>query len=39
MEMLTIKAMDVVRKKHTTPFHKHLLICDPTLEANFLREI
>jgi hypothetical protein len=37
--MLTTKVMDVVRKEHTTPFHKHLAICGPTLGANFLWKI
>jgi hypothetical protein len=39
LEMLATKVMDIVRKKHTTPFHKHLLVCDPTLGAIFLQQI
>jgi hypothetical protein len=33
------KVMEQVRKDHYSPFCKHLLVCDPTLGPNFLKEI
>jgi hypothetical protein len=36
LEMLATKAMDTLRKEHTTPFHKWHLIYDPTLGVKLL---
>jgi hypothetical protein len=33
------KAMEQVRKNHYSTFYKHILVCDPTLGPNFLKEI
>jgi hypothetical protein len=33
------KVMEQVRKDHYLAFCKHLLVCDPTLGPNFLKEI
>jgi hypothetical protein len=33
------RAMEQVKKDHCSAFCKHLPICDPSLGANFLREI
>jgi hypothetical protein len=39
LEMLGTNVMDVMKKEHTTPFHKCLPICDPTLRAKFFWQI
>jgi hypothetical protein len=36
LENLSIKAMEVVRKKHMTKFHKWLLGCDHALGLELL---
>jgi hypothetical protein len=33
------KVVEQVRKDHYLTFYKHLLVCDPTLGPNFLKEI
>jgi hypothetical protein len=33
------KTMELVWKEHYYAFCKHLLVCDPTLGPNFLKEI
>jgi hypothetical protein len=39
LEMLSKKVMCAVRREHTTPFHKHLPICNPALGKEFLQQI
>jgi hypothetical protein len=39
MDLLNNKAMESVKKKHMTTFHKRLLVCDPTLGVEFLQQI
>jgi hypothetical protein len=39
LEMLATKAMDIMRKEHTTPLLKQLTVCDPALGAKFLQQI
>jgi len=36
---LSNKAMESVRKEHTTSFHKRLLVCDLTLGFEFLQQV
>jgi hypothetical protein len=33
------RAMEQMRKDHYSTFYKHLLICDPFLDVDFLRQI
>jgi hypothetical protein len=39
LETLNNKAMDVIRKKHMTIFHKWLHVCDLSLGLEFLHEV
>jgi hypothetical protein len=39
LEMLATKVMDIVRKEHTTPFHKHLLFVTQHWGTIFLQQI
>ncbi len=37
LDSLCNKVIESVKKEHMTPFHKKLLVCNPTLGPKFLK--